>query len=313
MRYNILVTGCGGDIGQSIGKILKEYNHCALLVGCDMSDENPARFIYDNFQKVSAISSFNYAEEISAIIKQYSIDIIIPVSEPELRFYTQNKSLQLQLNCPVLMANLEAREIGFDKLETVNFLKKEGLPYPKTEIFEEVENPTYPFLIKSRFGSGSKALFIIKNELQYNFYKEMCSGFIAQELLENDDEEYTCGLFRDKTGNIKNLILRRTLMDGGHSGYGEVVENEQIENLLVEIARKMHLEGSINVQLRLTSQGPIIFEINPRFSSTVMFRHIMGYQDLIWSIEDYFELPISTYIAPKIGTKFYKGFMEYVK
>jgi carbamoyl-phosphate synthase large subunit len=313
MNYNILVTGCGGDIGQSIGKILKEYDNCALLVGCDLSDQNPACFIYDNFKKISAISSSNYLAEINAIIKEYSIDIIIPVSEPELRFYTNNKSIQFKINCPVLMANLKAREIGFDKLETVNFLKKEGLSFPQTALFEDVKNPKFPFLIKSRFGSGSKALFIIKNKLQYNFYKEVSIGFIAQELLENDNEEYTCGLFRDKSGNIKYLILRRTLMDGGHSGYGEVVENKQIEDLLVEIAIKIQLEGSINVQLRLTTQGPIVFEINPRFSSTVKFRHIMGFQDLIWSLEDFFNLPISTYIAPKIGTKFYKGFMEYVK
>jgi carbamoyl-phosphate synthase large subunit len=153
----------------------------------------------------------------------------------------------------------------------------------------------------------------IKNDVQFNFYNEMYSGFIAQELLENDDEEYTCGLFRDKSGNIKYLIYKRTLMDGGHSGYGEVVENEDIGKLLKIIAFKINLLGSINVQLILTSKGPIVFEINPRFSSTVMFRHIMGYQDLIWSLEDYFNFPISTYIAPKIGTKFYKGFKEYVK
>jgi carbamoyl-phosphate synthase large subunit len=313
MKLNILVTGCGGDIGQSIGKILKEFSHCELLIGCDMSDENPAHFIYDRFQKVPGISSPEYIYEINAIINKYSIDLIIPVSEPELRFYTQNKSLELQLNCPVLMANVEAREIGFDKLVTVNFLKKEGLSYPKTELLEDVENPIYPLLIKSRFGSGSKALFIVSNKIQFNFYKEMCSGFIAQELLENDDEEYTCGLFRDKSGNTRYLIFRRTLMDGGHSGFGEVVENKHIIKLLKDIAVKINLLGSINVQLRLTSKGPVIFEINPRFSSTVMFRHIMGYQDLIWSLEVYFDYPISTYIAPKKGTKFYKGFMEYVK
>ena len=311
MKYNILVTGCGGDIGQSIGKILKEYDQCAILVGCDMSDRNPAIFIYDNFHKVSPIFKSNYVTEIRAIIKKYSIDIIIPISEPELRFYTKNKLLELELNCHILMASFEAREVGFDKLETVNFLKKEGLPYPQTKLFEHVKEPIFPFLVKSRFGSGSKSLFIIKNEFEFNFYREMCTGFIAQELLENENEEYTCGLFRDKTGSTKNLILRRTLM-GGYSGYGEVIENQHIENLIVKIANKINLKGSINVQLRLTSKGPIVFEINPRFSSTVMFRHIMGFKDLIWSIEDYFELPISTYIAPKIGTKFYKGFIEYI-
>jgi carbamoyl-phosphate synthase large subunit len=78
MKYKILVTGCGGDIGQSIGKILKEYSQCELLVGCDMSDQNPASFIYDCFHKVQAISSPEYISEIKAIITKYSIDLIIP-------------------------------------------------------------------------------------------------------------------------------------------------------------------------------------------------------------------------------------------
>ena len=37
-RLNILVTGCGGDIGQSIGKILLESKYTKNLYGIDISD-----------------------------------------------------------------------------------------------------------------------------------------------------------------------------------------------------------------------------------------------------------------------------------
>lgn len=82
--------------------------------------------------------------------------------------------------------------------------------------------------------------------------------------------------------------------------------------LLKQIAEKIDLVGSINVQLKLSSKGPCVFEINPRFSGTVKFRHMMGYQDLIWSIEDSLDLPISKYTAVEAGKKFYRGYEEYI-
>ena len=46
---NILVTGCGGDIGQSIGKMLLKSSFTKNLFGIDISDKNAAQFIYPNF------------------------------------------------------------------------------------------------------------------------------------------------------------------------------------------------------------------------------------------------------------------------
>ena len=36
---NILVTGCGGDIGQSIGKILVKSDYTKNLYGIDISEK----------------------------------------------------------------------------------------------------------------------------------------------------------------------------------------------------------------------------------------------------------------------------------
>jgi carbamoyl-phosphate synthase large subunit len=56
--------------------------------------------------------------------------------------------------------------------------------------------------------------------------------------------------------------------------------------MCARIAEGLDLRGSMNVQLRLTDEGPRVFEINPRFSSTVLMRHRMGFSDVLWAIEE---------------------------
>ena len=55
MKINILVTGCGGDIGQSIGKILNKSALVDELYGCDISEKNAGKFIYSNFFYLSKL------------------------------------------------------------------------------------------------------------------------------------------------------------------------------------------------------------------------------------------------------------------
>src|SRR3546814_16519316 len=82
-----------------------------------------------------------------------------------------------------------------------------------------------------------------------------------------------------------------------------------IESLCATVARALDLSGSINIQLRLGSRGPMIFEINPRFSSTVVFRHRLGFSDLLWSLQEQIlgkKMPYS--LSYTIGTKAYRVF-----
>ena len=53
---------------------------------------------------------------------------------------------------------------------------------------------------------------------------------------------------------------------------------------LLNLAKKINLNGSINVQIKINQHRYAIFEINPRLSSTVMMRNKMGFKDLVWWI-----------------------------
>ncbi len=310
-KLNILVTGCGGDIGQSIGKILNEYDLVNNLYGCDISDKNAAQFIYSNFFLSLPCKSHKYIYDLEKIVKEKNIDFIIPVSETELRFFTNGKISYIG-DSKIIMASFGAREVGFDKLKTAEFLEKENLPFPLTLPIEAVDKIVdFPVILKSRTGSGSSDVSVVRDIDTLIFMKNRNPDFILQEYLDGSNGEYTCGLFRCKKGIIRTIIIKRELM-GSQTGYGEVIHNVEIDSLLYKIAEKLNLIGSINVQLRLTSKGPVVFEINPRFSSTILFRQLFGFKDLEWSIEDELNLSISNYFPNSVGKKLYKGFNEYI-
>ena len=52
----------------------------------------------------------------------------------------------------------------------------------------------------------------------------------------------------------------------------------------MKIADELNLIGSINIQLRKSKNRIAIFEINPRFSSTVFMRSLVNFNDVLWSL-----------------------------
>ncbi|MDB2695079.1 ATP-grasp domain-containing protein [Flavobacteriaceae bacterium] len=312
-KLNILVTGCGGDIGQSIGKILNQYPRTGNLYGMDMSDKHPGKFIFENFSLGLPCRDEKYISSLELFVVVNDIDLIIPASEPELRFLSEIGIGDSIGKAKLIMSSDLSRSIGFDKLVTAEFLRENNLPFPETKLVLKVDTiDSFPFIMKSRTGSGSSQVHVVRDSNSFKYLKEHNENFILQEYLDNKLGEFTCGVYRSSKKEVRSIILMRELT-GGYSGYGKVVENDQITVLLENIAINLSLRGSINVQLRITEKGPVVFEINPRFSSTVLFRHMFGFEDLIWSIEDIIDLEISPYKNNSSGKEFFKGFNEYIK
>ena len=68
---NILVTGCGGDIGQSIGKMLLNASYTKNLFGIDISNKNAAQFIYPNFSIGLPFGHPDYLLMLEQFIEKY--------------------------------------------------------------------------------------------------------------------------------------------------------------------------------------------------------------------------------------------------
>lgn len=308
----ILVTGIAGDIGNGIGRILRESQPVLKLIGCDVHNQHMGQFIFDAFEEVPKVSDNGYIDRLSYIAKKYKVDAIVPASESEMRFFFDQGIFDKLGNIPLIMANVKSLEVGFDKFKTAEFLAQNQFPYPWTiEVGKGIPREL-PCILKSRFGAGGAEVRLVSENQLISHYERIFPNYIWQEIVGSVDGEYTCGVYRSCDGEIRSIIFLRRL-GSGITTYGVVVNNLEIEKLCLQIAESLNLIGSINIQLRLTPRGPVVFEINPRFSSTVVFRHKLGFQDLLWSINErlFGELP-KYYSKPLAGTKIFRKFEEVI-
>lgn len=308
----ILVTGIAGDIGNGIGRILRDSGATSQLVGCDIHSQHMGQFVFDSCELVPRANAQGYIQTLVELAKKYELDAIIPTSEPELRFFL-GRGISGQLEgIPLIMANTEAMRVGFDKLETARFLANQDLPYPWTVTASDNDPKELPCIMKSRVGAGGQDVRLIADTALIPALRQIFPDYIWQECVGTAEEEYTCGLYRSMNGDIRTITFRRRL-SAGITTYGEIVANEAIDKLCIAIAKALKLEGSINVQLRLTSRGPVVFEINPRFSSTVTFRHKLGFEDVMWSISEKLHAMLPAYKkSPRVGTKIFRKFEEVI-
>ncbi|MDM3872380.1 ATP-grasp domain-containing protein [bacterium SCSIO 12696] len=307
----VLVSGASGDIGLGIGRILKE-DTSGKVFGCDITPDGIGKCVFDDMFSVPRADDASYIESIEALISENNIEVFIPTSEAEISVLSNSGvDFGRRAGCHVVMANATVVNVSLDKYATARFVEKNGLNSPWTSLVEVSAPQALPCIFKPRGGRGSKDVEVVKTEERA---RELSGrpDYIWQELLLPDDQEYTCGLYVTASGEVRSVIFKRSL-SGGLTGKGEVVENDEIRLYLEKLAERLGLVGAINVQLRLTSRGPVLFEINPRFSSTVVFRHKLGFKDLIWSLEELAGMELDDYAPPKNGIKFYRGYAEYIE
>lgn len=285
-KINIFVTGIGGDIGIGITKILKEIDYHDILVGCDMNKYPANKYDVDFFYEAPNPNNEKiYLNFIEFICSKHDIDLIIPSSEIEIKTLSANKS-NLEDKVNFLINDNQIIETFMDKLRTVKFFTANGITHPKTyDIVDYTDQLVYPYLLKDKFTQGSKGVVTIEDADDFIYYKKKHPNCIIQEIIGNDSEEYTIGVFSDGN-NVYNIAFQRELGYGSLSKFVKRISEPKIDLLAKTIATLINLRGSINIQVRKNSQGEYIpFEINPRLSSTLAFRHRFGFKDLKWWID----------------------------
>jgi carbamoyl-phosphate synthase large subunit len=282
MIKKILITGIGGDIAQCVATILKKERSGIYLVGVDIHTQHGGTLFVDEFLTIPRADDASYLPTIRKIITEHEIDAVIPMTEPELGVLLP--LIKDDQTVKWISAGYHVIEAGLDKLETINALLRFDIPAPWTRPVAHGA-VQFPCMIKSRFGSGSRGVFKVNSQEDADYFSSKYPEAIFQEYLEPEDAEVTCAIHRTKQNEIHTLLLLRRLT-GGFTGWARVVEHEETAAMCAAIATNLGLRGSMNIQLRITAQGPRVFEINPRFSSTVMMRHQIGFDDVLWALDE---------------------------
>jgi len=305
----LLLTAGGGDIALSIARFMREDGLAERIVAADARDDHAGYAVHDANHVLPRADDPAYTAALSALIEREQADIAVPLADAELARLLQDGLRQSGL--PLVMANDEAIAAGLDKWITYQTLRQHDVPTPETGIIGHTDPDRWPCIVKPRRGQGSKGLALVKQE-EWPRIRDERAGDLWQRWLSDDEAEYTCGLFRAPGTPLRTISFRRKLQ-GGLTGFAETVIDPEIEEVLQRVADAVDLRGSINVQLRKDSGKPYVFEINPRFSSTVGFRHRIGFKDFLWSMEDRLGRPHGSYAAPPEGVRIYRISHEVVR
>ncbi len=296
----ILVTGVGGDIGQSIVKCLHDSYPDAIIHGCDIDEYAAGRAMVVKFTVAPrATREKKYLAFMLQLVKDSAIDIIIPAPEIEISLLVQHREQFAAIKVSIAAVHPSILSVFLDKYQTVIFMKAVGVLTPTTTLLSSsnmVLNE-YPVIIKERSTHGSKGVVVARDDREFIYHRDMAHDAIVQEIVGSIDEEYTMGVFSDGE-TVRSICFRRYLGYGSLSKYVELCTDPATHLIAKKVARHSDLVGSINIQMRKTREGYAVFEVNPRLSSTVYFRHCFGFTDVKWLVDMMQGLPLEEY-TPK--------------
>jgi carbamoyl-phosphate synthase large subunit len=286
---NILITGVGSTLGFGILQCLKKINIKAEIFGTDYLDSAVGLYCVDHSYILPDVYKNSHLEPewlmaIKKLISKENIDFLFVGLDFEVPLFAKYKEeIEEEFNCKVIVSSPQVVEICNDKWLTFLFLVEHGFAAPKSCLPADVQafraSVPFPWIIKPRVGSTSNGLFRINSEEELDFALSNCNNAIIQEEIGNMSDEFTCGVVSIRSEIISSIALRRTLKNG-NTQMAIYKKNLEIDNYIRKIAKSLDSFGPINIQLRLTNEGPKVFEINPRFSGTTAVRAQFGLNEV---------------------------------
>lgn len=274
-----------GDIAESIAIILTRNVKIMQIYGSDVDSEKINTNLCEKIFKSPLAENPKYYSWLVGILSEYKFEFFIPCSEDELFSLASLSDDQLaNINrlTKIVWAGKTVVKSFESKSKTNTFLKTIHLNPP--EIFSDDSALTkFPVIVKPDVGRGSKNVFVCHDKIQLESALILVKNPIIQEYIPGLESEYTCSVYRTLEFGTACIILRRYL-SGGVTNWAEVINDKAIKDICIRIADQINLEGSINIQLRKSNQRIAIFEINPRFSSTVFIRSLVEFNDVLWSL-----------------------------
>lgn len=307
---NVLVTAVGTGIGQSVIKGLKLSNRSYEIVGTDVSPWAGGLYRCDRGYLVPKTADKDYYKHIKEITEKEDIDIIIPACDPEVEVLSLLKpNIQREFDAQVLVAPHNAVMICRNKYSTSKFLKENDFPYPRTVNFNDVQELIsevgFPIVVKPKHGSGTSRVQVIFNEKELDLYMIRTGDapfmYVAQEYLIpknwnkskvtrkdvykhgllNQVDEYSTEVLVSNRRVILGAITNWRTLKKGYPIRAIVNSYPQItraaKSIVQKLIQKFNYVGPCNLQCRITENGPIFFEINPRFSGSTAIRCVAGF------------------------------------
>ena len=307
-RLRVAVSGAGGGVGQAVLRALDRSTLDPWVLGLDMGPYGAGMYMTDEARCVLPCGDSNYIAGILSVLTEHRVSVLIPGSDPELPVLARARDEFETAGIRVIVGAPEPVDICRDKRLCSEFFRGLGFPFVRTcdiaDAGRLVDDIGYPLVVKPVGGSASRGVAVVFSEAELEPFMER-SDYIVQEpafpeawsrdsnglapsavyrggLLRQEDE-ISIQVLYDHLGLRLATYTSVNRLQNGVPVFVDpqrVPEVESVVEAMADVLRDRGLIGPCNFQCRLTSEGPKVFEINPRFTGITGVRAAMGFNEV---------------------------------
>ena len=316
-HLTVLVTGVGAPVGVSIVKALRQSSLRPRIVATDAQPMSVGLFRAEAAYLLPNVAGDEreYLRRLEEICHRERVSMVCFGSEIEMRRMAPHRAaIERETGARLVLSEPAILEAFMDKWAMVGALRERGFPVPDSVLATDsagvdafLARHDFPVMLKPRHGSGSKNVHVVRTRRELEILIELVPEPLLQEQLLPDTEEYTVGLYKSpRTGYLGQIVFRREL-GSGLTYKAEVVRDREIEEACRQVADSFDIWGPVNLQLRKTAAGVRFFEINLRFSSSVVMRAYFGFNEPELALRDLVlhEAPASPAIRPGYAFRYW--------
>jgi len=286
----VLVTACGGTLGQAVIKALRLSPEPLRVYGCDADAQSIGPAFVDSFAVIPpAGDRQRYVAALDALCVEQQIAAVIPATEVELEVLCRIPSFPKLPGGAVLLSQTPQWIDRFgDKLNCMRALagKLPLAPFAdgadRKEVDQLVATAGFPLMVKGRRQSASRNCRIAQEPEGLSRALAEVPAPVVQRYIDDTDGEFSLGLFR--CPSFTSIIALRRRLEEGCTWYAETSQDADVLGYAEQFVAASDLEGAANLQVRKNRDGVFLLEINPRFSSLVAARACAGFRDVEWSL-----------------------------
>ncbi len=293
MRKKLLISGAGGSLFPYLTDVLSEKYDLILT---DSNELVKKLYPERDTRIVPKVVDPSFARVMTDIIKNDGVDYYIPLIDEEILI-----AHKVAAGCGVrvLAPAPEFVSLCLDKLELMKALAECGISVIPTETADRYDGSYgFPLFLKPKTGRGSRGAMKICSQAAFDAYFVL-ENYTKEEVLVQPyigGQEYTVSVTANSINRLISVVPKIVYLKQGITKHAAGVHHDGIESLCRKIVEIFAPCGSFNVQLKEDGGKLHIFEINPRYSTTLVLSIACGINEIDLNIE-HFEDINAPYIA----------------
>ncbi len=303
----VAVTGVGGGVGQSVIRALRLSNVPVSILGLDADPWAVGLYQCDGREVVPAVNNCDeYSAALREAMERHQIDALIPGTDTELHAIALLQPELAEFGCTAIVTSPDFVRVARDKRLSYETLSAAGIPFVRTvrasDFLSSYESAIFPVIVKPKDGSasvGARVLHcprdveradlgeddIVQSYLvptSWSIKDVQAADVLKQGRLRQEDEVSVQAVVAPDGTIVSIYASINELRDGVPTKACPTLDPDILDfsRTVFEAFVRMGHRGPINIQGRMTGEGIVLYEINPRFTGITVVRAAMGWNEV---------------------------------